>query len=483
MNEQAARHLTLVRAVEEADAERHILSDDDRLYASRSALELARWEVASTQASLTPALFLQKRAEQLHLKLSERHPDLTRLTAPRAWPRWLAAALPLLGFLTGVLVDRVTNPNRVDLLSAPLLLILLWNLGVYLWLIVWGLAQLARKSPPRPWRWTWSGLPTATGALPLPAPLAQAVTRFSAQWLRLSGPLMQASLSRAIHFSAALFAVGAIGSLVLRGLFTQYRAGWESTFLSAEQVYGLLEGLFTPVMALFALPGFSLADVQALRNTASASPDTGAQWVLLYSATLMLWVVLPRLALGTLAWLKERRLRHHFPIDLTQPYFRKLTAGFDGAAAPWVQVFPYSFAIDAARQHGLAHRVQSHWGDKAQVQCHPSTAYGEDAVVPSADTTTPAASLTVALFNLSATPERENHGEFLDQLARTTEGQLALWVDESGYSERVGSQAGGASRVSEREALWRQFGELHQLPVTLVNLLHPDRRPSPPDTL
>lgn len=483
MNENAARHLTLVRAVEEADAERHILSDDDRLYASRSALELARWDVASTQASLTPALFLHKRAEQILLKLVERHPTLSRLTPPRAWPRWLAAALPLLGFLTGVLVDRVTNPNRVDLLSAPLLLILLWNLGVYLWLIVWGLARVAQKSPPRPWRWTWSGLPTATGALPLPAPLAQAVTRFTEEWLRLSGPLMQARLSRAIHFSAALFAVGAIGSLVLRGLFTQYRAGWESTFLSAESVYALLDGLFTPVMALFTLPGFSLADVQALRNTASASPDTGAQWVVLYSATLALWVVLPRLALGTLAWIKERRLRHHFPLDLTQPYFRQLTAGLDGAAAPWVQVFPYSFALDAARQHGLAQRVQSHWGDKAQVQCHPSTAYGEDVALPPPNAAGPAASLTVALFNLSATPERENHGEFLDQLARITGGKLALWVDESAYRERVGSQAGGAARVNERAALWRQFGEWHQLPVTLVNLLHHDRRPSPADSL
>jgi hypothetical protein len=476
MNEQAARQITLVRAVEEADAERQVLSDDDRLYATRSAQELARWEVADTKSAFTPALFLQKRAEQIVIKLVERHPALARLTAPSAWPRILAAALPILALLTGALVDRVTNPHRVDFLSAPLILIFLWNLVVYLWLLGWWLAGLVRKSPHSPWRWNGAWRPKATGLSKLPPPLAKAVTQFAVEWLRLSAPLMQARLSRTIHLSAALFAVGAIGSLALRGLFTQYRAGWESTFLSSEQVHALLDALFTPAMTLFSLPGFSLADVQALRNTASASPDTGAQWVVLYAATLFLMVVLPRLALAAMAWMSERRLRRHLPVDLTQPYFRKLTAHLDGAATAWVQVFPYSFAVDAAHQQGLSQLAKVHWGDNAQVQCQASTAYGDDAALPTSDAAAPPA-LSVALFNLSATPERENHGEFLDQLALAYGRKLALWVDESAYVQRVGQQAGGPARVSERVALWRQFGELHQFPVTIVNLLHPARQP------
>ena len=476
MNEQAARQITLVRAVEEADAERQILSDDDRLYATRSAQELARWEVADTKSVFTPALFLQKRAEQIVIKLVERHPGMTRLTTPRAWPNLVMAILPILALLTGVLVDRVTNPHRVDLLSAPLILILAWNLVVYLWLLVWWLAGLARKSPHSPWRWTNVWRPKATGLSKLPPPLVKAVTQFAAEWLRLSAPLMQARLSRVIHLSAALFALGAIGSLALRGLFTQYRAGWESTFLSAEQVHTLLHALFTPAMALFSLPGFSLTDVQALRDNASSSPDTGAQWVVLYAATLFLMVVLPRLALAAMSWMWERRLRQHLPVDLTQPYFRKLTAHMEGAATAWIQVFPYSFAIDAAHQQGLSQLTKAHWGDNTQVQCQASTAYGDDAALPSNDADAPPA-LTVALFNLSATPERENHGEFLDQLALAHGRILALWVDESAYVQRVGQQAGGAARVSERVALWRQFGELHQLPVTIVNLLHPTLHP------
>ena len=471
MNEHAARQITLVRAVEEADSGRAVLSDDDRLYATRSAVELARWEVADTKEAFTPALFLQKRAEQLMLKLGERHPTLSRLIAPPPWLRWTAAALPVVALLTGVLVDRVTQPNRVDLLSAPLLLILLWNGVVYLWLLAWGLAACVQKKPRPPWRWAWSWKPKAIGTFDLPAPLTKALTRFSTEWLRLSAPLIHATLARAIHLSAALFALGAIASLVLRGLFTQYRAGWESTFLNAEQVHTLLAWLFAPVRTLFALPGFSLTDVQSLRNTTSASPDTGAQWVVLYGATLALMVVLPRLVLATVAGLKEHRLRQHLPLDLTSPYFRKLITGLDGATTDWVKVFPYSFTVDTARQQGLVRLTHSLWGSNARMQCQASTAYGDDVAPPMAATTAPAASLTMALFNLSATPEHENQGEFLDQLTRMAPGPLALWVDDSAYRERVGGQAGGITRLNERKALWLQFGELHHWPVTVVHLL------------
>ena len=482
MNEQAARQVTLVRAVEEADAERQILSDDDRLYATRSALELARWEVADRKSAFTPALFLQKRAEQLLLKLAERHPALTRITSPSAWPRLALFALPLLAFLTGILVDRITNPQQVDLLSPPLLLILLWNGVVYLWLLGWRLARVMHKPSRAPFQGAMAWRRKMAGQSKLPPVLGTAITQFASEWLRLSTPLNLARLSRAFHMSAALFAVGAIGSLALRGLFTQYRAGWESTFLGAEQVHALLQWLFAPAIAVFSLSGFSLADVQALRDAPSASPDTGAQWVMLYGTTLVLWVVLPRLALAMLAWLAERRLSQRLAIDLTQPYFRKLTAGLGDATPAWVAVFPYSFAVDEAHQQGLRRVAQSMLGDSAQINCQATTAYGDDAPGAPPDAADSPAALTVALFNLSATPERENHGEFLDQLSSAGGAKLALWVDESNYRDRVGLQAGGADRVAQRIALWRQFGELHHLPVEIVNLLHPGRAPSPPKT-
>ena len=49
----------------------------------------------------------------------------------------LALALPLLALLLGAALDRITDPHRVDLLSAPLLLIIAWHVLVYLGLLIW----------------------------------------------------------------------------------------------------------------------------------------------------------------------------------------------------------------------------------------------------------------------------------------------------------------------------------------------------------
>ena len=46
MNEQIARDVVLVRAIESADTERAIFTDEDRTHASRAAAELARWRAS-----------------------------------------------------------------------------------------------------------------------------------------------------------------------------------------------------------------------------------------------------------------------------------------------------------------------------------------------------------------------------------------------------------------------------------------------------
>lgn len=480
MNEQAAYKVALVRAIEESDGARQVLSDDDRLYATRSAMELARWQVADQKSRFTPALFLQKRAEQVLIKLTERHPPLAKLTHAGPWFALALAALPVLALLSGVLADRIADPRRVDLLSPPLLLILLWNLVVYAGLLTWGVMRRLHPSAPAPLRWAqrWR----LTSALPskLPPPLASGLAQFARDWLVLSAPLTQARLSRSFHLSAALFAVGAIGSLLVRGLFTQYQATWESTFLNAGQVHTLLQALFAPATALLSLPGFTLADVQALRNAPSLSPDTGAQWVLLYAATLLLFVVLPRLALSLWAWRHERQRRAHVALPLGLPYFRKLTAHLDDSAPARVQVAPYSFTVTPPLAQGLSTLAQALLGDSAHLNVQASTAYGDESQTPTSATPTSTApahetpvALTVALFNLSATPERENHGEFLDRLRAATGRPVLAWVDESAYQQRVGTSPGGAQRLAERIALWRQFGELHHVQVSIVNLLQP----------
>ena len=487
MNEQGARRVVLVRAIEMADAGHQVLSEDDRKYASRSARELAAWQASDSKSAVTQDLFLQQRSEQILKRLAERTPAFgafqkRALGLPGFW-----AALPLLALFAGALLDRIADPHRVDLLSAPLLFIVGWNLLMYVVLLVWALI------PHRKAGWAGQGLlrrlsvGKAVAPRKLPAPLASGLTSFLAEWAQLSEPLTRARLSRTVHLSAAAFALGAVLSLYTRGLLTQYGAGWESTFLDATQVHTLLSWLFTPALTVFPfLQGFSLADIEALRfapgtGTAAAAAVSGAgeRWVHLYGATILLLVILPRLLLALFAGLRARRLARRFPLDLEHPYFRKLADSIGAGTPAVLRVLPYSFTLDEARDRGLWTVAAMALGAQARVLLRPTVPYGEEPKEALRETGFDEAGVTVtaALFNLAATPEKENHGAFLDYLSRNSKRGVAVLLDESGMLERAAGQAGLDARVNERIALWRQFCSFHGTAATVVNLLQPERRP------
>jgi hypothetical protein len=484
MEEQAARHIVLVRAIESTDSDKRVLSDDDRTYASRSAYELAHWQASEHNSSVTPELLLQKRAEQVLKKITERTPAFAMTGGAPGWFTVLGGLMPLGAFLIGVLVDRITDPHRVDLLSAPLLGIMLWNLAVYGLLLV-GKLLPAKKSWSGSWRCVsfFSWLPplfsgrfsTRFTTRKLPPTLTAALARFAVEWTRLSASLQAARVSRTLHFGAALFALGAVVSLYVRGLLSRYRAGWESTFLDAEQVHKLLTWLFAPAHYVFGLAGFSIEEVRALNVGASSTLESGARWVHLYAATLLLVVMLPRLTLALAARWQELKLRNNFPLNLDDAYFRKLTDKLGPVVPAVLRVFPYGFSLDESRDAGLTFTAHSMLGDQARVQLHPVIPYGEDlAALPSDQPERDAGVvLTVALFNLTATPEKENHGVFIDHLVHATGGDLAVLVDASGYAQRLGAQAQSQQRLDERTALWHQFCDLHHVTMHVVNLLKP----------
>lgn len=479
MNEQVARNVVLVRAIETADAKHEILSDDDRRYASRSAKELAQWQAAEHKSAVTLDHFLEQRSEQVIKRLSERTPAFGAFSRRRPLWRAFMLGLPLLALLAGAGLDRISDPHRVDLLSAPLLLILGWNALVYLVLLAWAVLPSKRTG------WAGQGLlrrlSVGKAALPrrLPGVLGGALMQFMDEWTRLAYPLSRSRLSCAVHLAAAMFALGAIGSLYARGLLTQYAAGWESTFLDARQVHALLATLFAPTLAVFPIEGFSLADIEALHFTRSPSPAGGARWVHLYAATLLLVVVLPRVLLAAWSGWRARRLHRNFPLDLNQPYFNSIASGIGAAGPAVVRVIPYSFTVDEARDRGLASMVQAALGEQARLMLRPSCPYGEDPkeCLHDARLEDPAITVTAALFNLSATPEKENHGAFLDYLRRHAPRGVVVLVDESGLAERGGGQAGADARIAERAALWRQFCSYHGTDAQVVNLLDPGRHP------
>lgn len=474
MNEQVARDVVLVRAIETIDDKHTILSDDDRTYASRSAKELAQWQAADSKSAVTAEHFLQQRAELLLKRLAERNPPFAAVIARRGGWSGLSIVLPLLALVLGAGLDRIGDPHRVDLLSAPLLGIIGWNLLVYLILLVWIFVPTSTTG------WATHGMlrsmAGARGVLPrkLPNVLSAALTDFMWQWTELSAPLNRARLARIMHASAAGFAIGAMLSLYARGFLFEYRAGWESTFLSAGQVHAILSVLFAPATALLPLQGFTVADIEALRFSRPPTTLGGARWVHLYAATLFLLVVVPRLALAGFAHWQARRLRSAFPLDLGQPYFRKLGDQIGIAVPVVLRVLPYSFTVDEARDRGLAEVGKALFGEQARVMLRPSSAYGDepDAALGATGLDDDQTTCTAVLFNLAATPEKENHGAFLDHLVRTSKRGIAVLIDESSLAERA-----DPARLAERVVLWQQFCHYHRAPATIVNLLKPQQRP------
>ena len=328
-----------------------------------------------------------------------------------------------------------------------------------------------QKRAPQPglgWLGRWaSGLAWGSKHVPQPWPAALAI--FTTHWTRTSALLTRVRVLRVVHVCAAALALGAVASLYTRGLLVQYQVGWESTFLRGEQVQGLLSLLFKPAMLVFGMQGFSLAEVQALQWPHQAPVDGGARWVHLFAATLLLLVVLPRCVLAAVAYGKERRLARRFHADTAHPYVRDVLGAVGlGATGTVLRVFPYSFTVDIQRSEGLQVLARRQLGAQAQVLLQASTAYGEDlapaGVVPR--------SLDVALFNLSATPEAENHGAFLDSLVQQGTMRLEVWVDASAYQQRL--LGSSPERLEQRSALWRSLGAARNLPVHIVHLVQPE---------
>ena len=478
MNEQAARDIVLVRALETADRTHEILSEDDRRYASRSAKELAQWQASHAGTQFTADDFLHQRAGQILKRMTERFSGFAPFLQSHGALNLLWILLPALALLAGIFADQITDPHRVDLLSAPLLLIIGWNLAVYAAMLVWPWIRSARSAPAET-RWARL-LSLGRSRLPhkLPPAMASALMKFIAEWTQLSRQLTLARLGRTVHLGAALFAVGAVLSLYARGYVAQYSAGWESTFLNAGQVHALLSMLFTPAMRVFQLQGFSITDIEALRFGQTPSVLGGARWVHLYAATLLLLVALPRLLLAGVAHWRVKKWTRNFPLDLEQPYFCKLLKALGGAPG-MLRVLPYSFAVDEARDKGLSRLATELLGEQARLMLRPSMAYGDEPrdALQDIKLNESDATLTAVLFNLAATPEKENHGALLDYLVRESARGIAVLVDESGYLERVGTQAGSQARMTERIALWQQFCSFHKAPATFVNLLNPEARP------
>ncbi len=456
MNERDAIAVLLIRAVEASDPEGKHLS-----LATRRAISLDVARSIGATGHIVAAQADQFLAERARAMLPTLRPDpaqFIRATQPLRL-RWIVLVVLLGAFAIGALSNMLGDLRRLNLLYAPIALLLLWNIATYVvlvvrWLLRLGAGRARSQAPPWLTRWTQS--------IHLHRTLEPA-RRAMSEWLTQGAPLHRARASFVWHIGAAALALGAIAGMYLRGLGIDYTAGWESTFLNERGVHTVLKFLLGPGALLL---GTSVPDAQhigTIRFTSEwisgrSGGERAADWIHLYAASTLMIILLPRLVMALFDRLRALRLVDRFPIDLDHDYFRRLLAS-SSATPQRLNIIPHGVAVDDALRRRIVLGLEQALGTSIEPHFTPAVPYGEQ---PSGAAV---AANGVLVFSLASTPEQEVHGAIL-QGARP----LAVVLDELSFTQRVRGDSTMKRRLQERRELWRQFLKPHQLDPVFVPL-------------
>jgi hypothetical protein len=468
MNESDARDALLVKAYEATPSDRagSVWTEEDREWASRAALQV-EGERASDDA------FIARRARLAAERICSRDRAATRARRLLTWRAWVGRAAAVAALSLGILGDAIGPAQRINVLAAPLIAVIVWNLAVYVAIALRPILRLRGRDtrglgPMTAWL---ARVAHADMTTEREERLAPVLAAFARSWMQSSARLTATRVARVLHTCAALLAAGTLCGMYVRGLVLEYRAGWESTFLDGAGVRAVLTVLLGPASAITGIPIPDAAGLEAIRFPGSEGEVAGP-WIHLYAVTTAMVVLLPRTLLALAHWFDERRLAKKFPLPTDDPYFRSLARAHTGAKAT-VWIAPYSYHPTARAVLGLNALMTRVFGAHVEVEIAPGIAFGgEDAIAsnwtPPADT-----ACAAALFSLAATPEPENHGAFvaalIERLGRGT--PLVALVDESAFVARFAQSTGSdARRRTERRGAWTRMLAVHGLAPVFVDL-------------
>ncbi|MEM1180525.1 MAG: hypothetical protein AAGM22_19425 [Acidobacteriota bacterium] len=455
-----ARVVSLVRAVDETDRLGELLPVSERQQLTQAAfgdVDLAPLKSAEGTIDADGAdrkalkrleAPLADRAREIGEALSRHHSELGALLRS-TWAAGPTAGLLILAVIAGALSNVLGPSKAVSVLAPPLLGLIVWNVLVFLILSIGTVRRLLLPPDPKGSlpvrfeglirRWSARSTPVEGGVL------SRVVTEHRRAWFRAALPLEAARWSGRFHLAAAALVISTVVGMYARGLAFEYRATWESTFLSAGTVDAILGFVLWPAQRILIL---DLPTVESLRAPASGS---AAPWIHAWAMSAVLLVVVPRLALAGRAALHAWRLRRRLPLSISPSYVRRIVA--TASTTPHeVQILPYSYRPVERSTEVLRRAVLDFLGARAVLRIGSTLGYG-DAPPPSS------AAWRIVLFNLAQTPEVEVHGELLGQLAgELADGQrLLVLVDEAPFLDRVPGSQRAERRESRRRAWLRNL--------------------------
>ena len=475
LTEAQARNIVLVRAFEVPLAEPW--TQADQTWASEESSRLL--------GEATPyGQWVAQRAHLASTRIAQRAPEVGRALTASQGAGWLNWAIVMLAFASGLVADAVGSAQRISILSPPLLALMAWNIGVYVLLTLVSLRGAAAADPARsnqgPLRRAFEYLTRRAmhsfGERVTAPPTHAALLRFFADWMRCSRPLQAARVAMVLHLSAAALTAGLLVSMYVRGLAFEYRAGWDSTFLTPQNLHSLLSFMLGWASHLSGIVLPDVAELATLRFSHGPG-ENAARWIHLYALCVAVVVLVPRSVLAAMSARKLWRYNRRFELPLDDVYFQRLRMAHAHTVVP-AYVLPYSYQLSDESRAGLLAVLARGFGPGIDLTVEdPVPLGGEDELAHWLPAAAVADShhVIVLLFALTATPERENHGAFIEALkaAGTSTAHVFVLIDESGFRKRF-SGSEGAKRLEQRRAAWqRLLRDLGQTPI-FVNLVDPD---------
>jgi hypothetical protein len=451
-DEDSARDVLLVRAIEAEDQQAAVLTGEDRHYADAAASRsIAISDAADVRQTVA---FLSSRARFALERLVRRYPLLQQARTTGRWPIWLSAGVPIGALFLGLASNRI-NGDRFNILAFPLLGMLAWNLAVYLLLIVRALLRGAGDPDPVQSRGLIERLlrPAAAQLASHPT-LERATVRFGRDWVVAAGPITRARVRRMLHLAAALFAIGVVVGIFVRARYTaEYSAGWSGTWAGAEnEVAAFLSVVLAPASVL---TGIALPTAERLRELRGAAENAG-DWLILWFVTAAILVVLPRLCLAVLEEARVRLLRRR--VSIAQDFYvRSLVRNALGKSRS-IRVLPYGFSPADESRSALVQLLRGVFGDKTEVTVDQPVSYGEeDAWIARGGAALAVSDHLVLLFNLGSTPEAENHGAFVEGVTSQLghQAEIIVLIDDSSFVHKLRGQPSADRRADERLQAWK----------------------------
>ncbi len=487
MNAADVRKVLIVQAVEQADEHDHLVTSADRAEAAAiSGAPLPKGSAPDHQES-----FLTTRSEVLLTRISNRaleEADWLRATTPKHWIGLTSGVLLVIAVITGFLTNELGPEKRINILSFPLLGIILWSIFIYLRELF-----LFCQSPDRLFRGGWIKACIRLNT----APSNQSVEResdsnslksarliFEQRWFDLTLPVFGAKMKSSLHLIALAFAAAAILGMYVQGLANEYRAVWESTFFTeASQVRPFLQTVLGPAAALSGSE-FPSEETLATMHWQAGQPEVAgenaARWIHWYAITIGLFVILPRGILSLIWKLKSEQFSRTLPYREVAPhYFDHLLAISSGTAKP-VCILPYAFDPDGALRRGIVGSLEFRFQCPIEVHWSAPVPFGEEESPADLENAEDEAIL-IPLFSFASTPEKETHLDLFRTLSSAAPNPVEfILLDTTAFDEKSMNFPDAEQRRAGRLEAWNLLFTDEKVHFLLTGAVPEASLPVPP---